>query len=276
MSIWTPAGYEAFGLTAAEISDQLRAKNIDMGGGAATWRDRNTPSALGSAADGRGWQTPILIGQGRTVAAGSAGHRQRRRQRRAQLRLLDGKPVVAFGVFSRQGQIRSGGGRRHQARVARIMAAHPGMQITLIDDATTHTSGSYRSTMDTLYEGAALAVIVVFLFLRNWRATMIAAVALPCRSSPTFFVMSRLGFTLNGISLLAITLVTGILVDDAIVEIENIVRHINMGVPAYRASMEAANEIGLTVIAISFSIIAVFAPVSFMGGIRGSISSSSG
>lgn len=112
-------------------------------------------------------------------------------------------------------------------------------------------------------------MVVVFLFLRNWRATLIAAVALPLSIIPTFFVMHWLGFTLNGISLLAITLVTGILVDDAIVEIENIVRHINMGVPAYEASMEAANEIGLTVIAISFSIVAVFAPVSFMGGIPG-------
>ena len=90
-------------------------------------------------------------------------------------------------------------------------------------------------------------MVVVFLFLRNWRATLIAAVALPLSIIPTFFVMQMLGFTLNGISLLAITLVTGILVDDAIVEIENIVRHINMGTPAYDASMEAANEIGLTV-----------------------------
>ena len=116
---------------------------------------------------------------------------------------------------------------------------------------------------------AALAVAVVFLFLRDFRATFISAIALPLSIIPTFFVMHWLGFTLNGISLLGITLVTGILVDDAIVEIENIVRHIGMGVPPYEASEEAANEIGLTVIAISFSIVAVFAPVSFMGGIAG-------
>ncbi len=123
--------------------------------------------------------------------------------------------------------------------------------------------------METLYEGAALAVIVVFLFLKNWRATIITAVALPLSIIPTFIVMNYLGFSLNTVSLLGITLVTGILVDDAIVEIENIVRHIQMGKPAYEASEEAASEIGLTVIAISFTIVAVFAPVSFMSGIAG-------
>src|SRR5690606_24948573 len=154
-------------------------------------------------------------------------------------------------------------------RLDELRERYPNTRITLIDDATTYTSSSYHSAMDTLYEGAALAVIVVFLFLRNWRATAIAAVALPLSIIPTFFVMQWLGFTLNGISLLGITLVTGILVDDAIVEIENIVRHIGMGSPPYEASEEAASEIGLTVIAISFSIVAVFAPVSFMGGISG-------
>ena len=123
--------------------------------------------------------------------------------------------------------------------------------------------------METLYEGAALAVLVVFLFLRNWRATVITALALPLSIIPTFFAMDLLGFSLNIVSLLGITLVTGILVDDAIVEIENIERHMQMGRSAYDASEEAASEIGLTVVAISLTIIAVFAPVSFMGGIAG-------
>jgi multidrug efflux pump subunit AcrB len=118
-------------------------------------------------------------------------------------------------------------------------------------------------------EGALLAVIVVFLFLRDIRATLISAVALPLSIIPTFWVMDMLGFSLNLVSLLGITLVTGILVDDAIVEIENIVRHMKMGKSPYRASMEAADEIGLAVIAITLTIVAVFAPVSFMGGIAG-------
>jgi multidrug efflux pump subunit AcrB len=123
--------------------------------------------------------------------------------------------------------------------------------------------------MQTLVEGAILAVIVVFLFLRDWRATVIVALALPLSAIPAFWAMSMMGFSLNLVSLLAITLATGILVDDAIVEIENIVRHMRMGKSAYRASIEAADEIGLAVMAITLTIIAIFAPVSFMPGIAG-------
>ncbi|MFV0301165.1 MAG: efflux RND transporter permease subunit [Paracoccus sp. (in: a-proteobacteria)] len=270
-----PGRIQAYGLTAAEISDQLRAKNIDLGGGRGDMAGTEySIRAQGSADDvARLAATPVLIGQGnglgRTVRLDELGTVEDGASEERTFALLDGQPVVAFGVFRGKGESDLAAGDGTKARVAEIMARHPGMRITLIDDATTHTAGSYHSTMETLFEGAALAVIVVFIFLRNWRATMIAAVALPLSIIPTFFVMYLLGFTLNGISLLAITLVTGILVDDAIVEIENIVRHINMGVPAYRASMEAASEIGLTVIAISFSIVAVFAPVSFMGGIPG-------
>lgn len=267
---------QALGLTVAEVSDQLRAKNIDMGGGRGDLAGTEySIRALGSAQDvARLAATPILIGQdaaggGRTVRLDQLGTVTDGPSDERKFALLGGKPVVAFGVFRGSGQSDLEAGDGTKARIAQIAAAHPGTRIELIDDATTHTHASYTRAMETLYEGAALAVIVVFLFLRNWRATLIAAVALPLSVIPTFFVMHWLGFTLNGISLLAITLVTGILVDDAIVEIENIVRHIAMGRPAYEASMEAANEIGLTVIAISFSIVAVFAPVSFMGGIPG-------
>ena len=123
--------------------------------------------------------------------------------------------------------------------------------------------------METLIEGALLAVAVVFIFLRDLRATIVTAIALPLSVIPTFWAMDAIGFSLNLVSLLAITLVTGILVDDAIVEIENIVRHMRMGKSAWRASLEAADEIGLAVIAISLSIAAIFSPVSFMGGIAG-------
>ncbi|WP_134682067.1 efflux RND transporter permease subunit [Paracoccus ravus] len=266
-----PGRVQAFGLTAAEVSDQLRAKNIDMGGGRGDLAGTEySIRTLGSAADvARLAATPILIGQGRTVRLDQLGTVTDGPSEERKFALLGGKPVVAFGVFRASGESDLGAGDGAKKRIAEILERNPGVRIDLVDDATTYTSASYHSTMDTLYEGAALAVIVVLLFLRNWRATMIAAVALPLSIIPTFFVMYMLGFTLNGISLLAITLVTGILVDDAIVEIENIVRHINMGIPAYEASMEAASEIGLTVIAISFSIVAVFAPVSFMGGIPG-------
>jgi len=141
--------------------------------------------------------------------------------------------------------------------------------ITRIDDQVYFTHGNYEAAIDTLLEGAILAIIVVFLFLRNWRATLISAIALPLSAIPTFWVMDLMGFSLNLVSFLALTLATGILVDDAIVEIENIARHIKMGKTPYRAAIEAADEIGLAVIATTFTIIAVFVPVSFMPGIPG-------
>src|SRR5690606_2450985 len=126
---------------------------------------------------------------------------------------------------------------------------------------------NYEAAMATLLEGALLAIIVVFLFLRNWRATLISALALPLSVIPTFWIMDLLGFSLTLVSFLALTLATGILVDDAIVEIENVARHSKMGKTPYRAAIEAADEIGLAVIATTFTIIAVFVPVSFMPGI---------
>ena len=262
----------AMGLTAADVSGQLRAKNIDMGGGRGDLAGTEySIRALGSADSvAQLAATPIAIGStGRTVQLDQLGEVIDGASDERSFALLDGQPVVSLAVYRALGKSDLAAGDGVKAKMADLRARYPDTRITLIDDATTYTASSYHSAMETLYEGAALAVIVVFLFLRNWRATLIAAVALPLSIIPTFFVMQWMGFTLNGISLLGITLVTGILVDDAIVEIENIVRHIHMGMPAYEASEEAANEIGLTVIAISFSIVAVFAPVSFMGGIPG-------
>lgn len=261
----------AHGLTAADVSNQLRARNIDLGGGRGDLAGREYSIRTLGAADSveQLAGAPISIADGRTIRLDQLGQVIDGPAEERSFALLDGQPVVAFGIYRTTGASDLGAGNAAKERLAQIADRYPNIRISLIDDATTYTEASYKSAMHTLYEGAALAVIVVFLFLRNWRATLVAAVALPLSIIPTFFVMHWLGFTLNGISLLGITLVTGILVDDAIVEIENIVRHIGMGVPPYEASEEAANEIGLTVIAISFSIVAVFAPVSFMGGIPG-------
>ena len=128
---------------------------------------------------------------------------------------------------------------------------------------------TYHSSLEALIEGSILAVAVVWLFLRSWRATVISALAIPLSAIPTFAFMQWMGFTLNQITLLALSLVAGVLVDDAIVEIENIVRHMRMGKSGYQAALEAADEIGLAVVATSLTIIAVFLPVSFMGGISG-------
>lgn len=261
----------AQGLTAADVSSQLRAKNIDLGGGRGDLAGSEYSIRALGAADtvAQLAATPIAIPGGRTIRLDSLGEVIDGAAETRSFALLDGQPVVAFGVFRASGESDLVAAEGVKAKLAEISAKYPGVQIELIDDMTVFTGANFDNAMETLYEGAALAVIVVFLFLRNWRATLIAAVALPLSIIPTFFVIDMLGFTLNMISLLGITLVTGILVDDAIVEIENIVRHIQMGKSAYEASETAATEIGLTVIAISFSIVAVFAPVSFMGGIAG-------
>jgi multidrug efflux pump subunit AcrB len=127
----------------------------------------------------------------------------------------------------------------------------------------------YDSAINALIEGSILAVIVVWFFLRDWRSTAISALAIPLSAIPTFAFMQMMGFTLNQVSLLALSLVAGVLVDDAIVEIENIVRHKRMGKTGFQAALDAADEIGLAVVATSATIIAVFVPVSFMPGITG-------
>ncbi len=181
----------------------------------------------------------------------------------------NGEPVVAFSIVRAKGASDIGVAARVDKRIDQIKAEYPEFDLRRIDTSVRYTQGNYDAALHTFFEGAALAVIVVFLFLRDWRATAIAAIALPLSIIPAFCVMRIFGFSLNLVSLLAITLATGILVDDAIVEIENIVRHMRMGKSAYRAAMEAADEIGLAVIAISLTIVAVFVPVSFMGNIAG-------
>src|SRR5438445_150834 len=156
-----------------------------------------------------------------------------------------------------------------QKRIDELKIAHPDVDLKKIDTSVDFTKGNYEAAISTLFEGAFLAVVIVLLFLRDIRATIIAAISLPLSIFPAFWAMDLLGFSLNLVSFLAITLSTGILVDDAIVEIENIVRHMRMGKSPYRAALEAADEIGLAVIAISLTIIAIFAPASFMSGIAG-------
>jgi len=182
---------------------------------------------------------------------------------------LNGEPVVALGVKRSKGASDVVVAAAVKKRIDEIRADYPDIDLQLIDTSVDFTKGNYEVAIHTLFEGAALAVIVVMLFLRNFRATLIVAISLPLSIFPAFWVMDMLGFSLNLISFLAITLSTGILVDDAIVEIENIERHMQMGKTPYRAAIDAADEIGLAVIAISLTIVAIFAPASFMSGVAG-------
>src|SRR5438128_3692969 len=182
---------------------------------------------------------------------------------------FNGEPVVALGIKRSKGASDVKVAEAVEKRIDALKVAYPDVDLKLIDTSVEFTKGNYEAAISTLFEGAILAVIIVLLFLRDFRATIIAAVSLPLSIFPAFWAMDILGFALNLVSFLAITLSTGILVDDAIVEIENIVRHMRMGKSPYRAALEAADEIGLAVIAISLTIIAIFAPASFMSGIAG-------
>ncbi|MDE2296911.1 MAG: efflux RND transporter permease subunit [Burkholderiales bacterium] len=183
--------------------------------------------------------------------------------------LLNGKPVVGFEITRTRGagETEVAAGVRKQLAV--LTAAHPEIKVTEAFNFIDPVQENYDGSMTLLYEGAALAVLVVFLFLRDWRATLVAATALPLSIIPAFAAMYLFGFTLNAVTLLALSLVVGILVDDAIVEIENIMRHLRMGKKPFQAAMEAADEIGLAVIATTFTLIAVFLPTAFMSGVPG-------
>ncbi len=261
----------ALGVTAAQVNAQLRADNIDLGGGRAelAGQEQAIRTLAGARTVADLAATPISLPGDRrvrldelaTVTDGAA-------EPRTFARLFD-EPIVSFGVTRAKGASDVAVDRLVAARLARIQADHSEVSFAQVDTQVDNELGNYSSTMETLIEGAALAVIVVLVFLRDLRATIVTALALPLSILPTFWAMDAIGFSLNLVSLLAITLVTGILVDDAIVEIENIVRHMRMGKSAYRASLEAADEIGLAVIAISLTIVAIFSPVSFMSGIAG-------
>ncbi|MFZ6758538.1 efflux RND transporter permease subunit [Undibacterium sp. Ji50W] len=182
---------------------------------------------------------------------------------------LDGKPVVGFEVFRTKGASEVDVARGSRVAVEELQAAHPNMKFHQAIDNAQPVEENFDGSMDLLYEGALLAILVVFWFLRDWRATLVAAAALPLSVIPTFLGLKYFGYTLNTVTLLSLALVVGVLVDDAIVEIENIVRHLHMGKTPMQAAMEAADEIGMAVIATTFALVAVFLPTAFMGGVPG-------
>ena len=266
-----PDKLESFGISAADVNRQLRSMNADVGSGRG--QIAGAEQAIRTLGDARSVEklaaTTIALPNGRFVRLSDLGAISDTYEEPRSFSRFNGNPVVTFAVFRSKGASEVTVSESVAKALTKVRADYPSVAIEQVDDAVYFTYGNYESALHTLMEGALLAVAVVLLFLRNWRATLISAVALPLSAIPTFFVMDLLGFSLNLVSFLALTLATGILVDDAIVEIENIARHIRMGKSPYRAAIEAADEIGLAVIATTFTIIAVFVPVSFMPGIPG-------
>ena len=266
-----PDRLQAAGLTAVDVSRRLRGTNVDLAGGRAEIgkNDQAIRTLAGAKTLNDLAATMISLPAGGEVRLDDLGTVTDTIADRRTFARFNGEPVVALGIKRSKGASDVVVAAAVQKRIDTLKAAYPDVDLKLIDTSVDFTKGNYDAAISTLFEGATLAVIIVFLFLRDFRATVIAAISLPLSIFPAFWVMDLLGFSLNLVSFLAITLSTGILVDDAIVEIENIVRHMRMGKSPYRAALEAADEIGLAVIAISLTIIAIFAPASFMSGIAG-------
>lgn len=266
-----PARLLALGASATDISRQLRqiqqeaaGGRADLGGAEQSVRTLATVRSAEELA-----RMDIALSDGRHVRLDQVASVKDTVAEQRSAALLNGKPVVGFEITRSRGAGEVDVAEGVAAALDKLKAAHPEIEITEAFNFVDPVIENYEGSMKLLYEGALLAVIVVWLFLRDARSTFVAATALPLSIIPAFAGMHLLGFTINGITLLALSLVVGILVDDAIVEIENIMRHLRMGKTPYQAAMEAADEIGLAVIATTFTLVAVFLPTAFMSGIAG-------
>jgi multidrug efflux pump subunit AcrB len=266
-----PAALQAQGITAAQVNGQLRAINLNAPGGRAEIAgSEQSVRVMGNAKDAYDLsQAQISLPGGRVVRLTDIATVQDSYSEQRTLAKLDGRQVISFNVQRSKGSSDVTVYDGVWKELHKIEKEDPRIHFAEISNEVDYTKDQYTSAMEGLVEGAILAVFVVLLFLRDIRATLISALAIPLSAIPSFWFMSQLGINLNGLSLLALSLVAGVLVDDAIVEIENIVRHMRMGKTAYQASIDAADEIGLAVLATTMSIVAVFLPVALMPGISG-------
>jgi multidrug efflux pump subunit AcrB len=267
-----PARMMAQGVTATQINAALRQVNLNAAGGKAEVAgSRQSVRVLGNAHTAFDLsQTEVGLSMGHTVRLADVAQVRDGFSEVTSISKFRGKPVVTFSIARARGESDVS---VYDAAVRELAALQQEqdnrIRFVNLYNTVENTRDQYHTSIAAMVEGAVLAVIVVFFFLRDWRSTIVSAIAIPLSSIPTFWVLSLMGFTLNTMSLLALGLVAGVLVDDAIVEIENIVRHIHMGKTPFQAAIDAADEIGLAVVATTFSIVAVFLPVALMPGVSG-------
>ena len=266
-----PLKLQSLGASAADISRQLRQVQTESAGGRADLGGSEQPmrtlATVKSADELARLELNLSNGQ-RVRLSDVATIKDTVAEPRA-IALLNGVPVVGFEITRSKGASEVEVGAAVKVALDELKAQHPDIELTQAFDFVAPVAEEFDASMTMLLEGAVLAVVVVWLFLRNWRSTLVSAVALPLSVIPAFIGIHYLGFSINTVTLLALSLVIGVLVDDAIVEVENIERHLNMGKTPYQAAMEAADEIGLAVVATTFTLIAVFLPTAFMAGIPG-------
>lgn len=266
-----PTLMAGLGVTADAISQALgqvqkdaSGGRGDIGGGVQSIRTLGSVQTAEDLAS-----LPIPIAGGRYVRLDQIAKVKDTYSERAMYALWNGQQVVGFQITRTKGAGEVDTAERVREAVKKLAAEHPQVTITEAYDTVASVQENYEGSMILMIEGAFLAILVVWIFLRDFRSTIVSAVALPLAILPTFALIYYMGYSLNLLTLLALALVVGVLVDDAIVEVENIVRHLHMGKTPYQAAMEAADEIGLAVIATTATLIAVFLPTAFMGGIPG-------
>jgi multidrug efflux pump subunit AcrB len=266
-----PDRMAALGATASDVSRQLRRIQAEYPGGEGRLggleQTVRTTGIINNVYDLRG--LPIALPDGRSVRLDTIALVRDQAGEQRSAALLNGEPVIGFEIVRSWGASALDVAKDAQAVVARLQEEYPQVKFAEASGQVDYIEESFWASMEMLVEGAILAIIVVWLFLRDWRATAVSAIALPLSIIPTFWAVWALGYSLNILTLLALSLVVGILVDDAIVEVENIVRHLRMGKKPKEAAMDAAIEIGLAVVATTLTICAVFIPVAFMSGIAG-------
>jgi len=269
--ILDPAALQAQGITAAQVNQQLRQSNMNGAGGRAEVAgSEQSVRVLGNAPDAYQLsQTQISLPGGRFVKLADLGEVKDSNSEQRSIAKMNGRQVVTFMIQRAKGSSEVTAYDAAWTELKKLEKENPKVHFSEVFNTVDYTKAQYDSAMEGLVEGAVLAVLVVLIFLRDIRATAISAVSIPLSAIPAFWFMSMMGITMNFMSTMAMGLVAGVLVDDAIVEIENIVRHMRMGKSAYQASLDAADEIGLAVLATTMAIVAVFFPVALMPGIAG-------
>ncbi|MFL6859312.1 MAG: efflux RND transporter permease subunit [Sphingomicrobium sp.] len=269
--ILNPAALQSQGITAAQVNLQLRQSNMNGAGGRAEVAgSEQSVRVLGNAQDAYELsQTQISLPGGRFVKLADLGEVKDSNSEQRSIAKMNGRQVVTFMIQRAKGSSEVTAYDNSWKELKKLEKENPKVHFSEVFNTVDYTKSQYRSAMEGLIEGAVLAVLVVLIFLRDIRATAISALAIPLSAIPAFWFMSMMGITMNFMSTMAMGLVAGVLVDDAIVEIENIVRHMRMGKSAYQASLDAADEIGLAVLATTMAIVAVFFPVALMPGIAG-------
>ncbi len=265
-----PRDLQATGLSVEQVVQALQAQNLAAPVGRLNGQfDERTIRLLGRLEKPADFtRLPIAQSQGRIVRLGDVADARDGTEEARSAAVFNGEKAVGIDIKKSKGYSTTQVAERIRKQATEIQKTLPqGVSFRVVRDAGTRVADSVRNVQEALVEGAALTVLVVFLFLNSWRSTVITGLALPVSVLASFVAVLAFGFTLNTMSLLGLSLAIGILIDDAIVVRENIVRHVEMGKDHYTAAHEGTDEIGLAVAATTFSIVVVFVPIAFMGGI---------